>query len=230
MTIPCGLAALCFILLCSALSAQPGSDRAAAPTVPENAGSLAAEMDALLDSGEITYGQAARFILEAAERGWLPKNAHAPAAGFTAKAALGAALPTPFPDRLALEFMWASGKNGTQTAAFTPLTTEARGYVLKAKPSGIMAAGASYRARFLRPLSAELSAQYFFRTDDETFTRASGDSYLLGGELYGRLIWAPVSDISLVFGGGVFVPTSGGAYMSTALQYLVSAGLMISVY
>jgi hypothetical protein len=93
MTIPRGLAALCFILLCSALSAQPGSDRAAAPPPPESAGGLAAEMDALLDSGEISYGQAARFILEAAEvysgqgeaaaeqafalaaeRGWLPKN------------------------------------------------------------------------------------------------------------------------------------------------------------
>jgi hypothetical protein len=133
-------------------------------------------------------------------------------------------------DRLSFGLRWASGKWGDVLAAFNPVTTETQGRVLKAKLSGLMVFEGSYRIRLARPLSAEVSALYFIRTDGETFPAASGSSYLLGPELDGRLVWVPVSDLSFILGGGAFFPQPGGAYDISGLQWQVSLGVMISLY
>jgi hypothetical protein len=131
--------------------------------------------------------------------------------------------------RLGFAVRWASGNHGGVLTAFTPITTELQGRVLKAKLSGLMVFEADYGVRLARPLSAELSVLYALRTDRETFSAVKeSSSYLLGAELSGRLVWVPVSDISCILGGGVFLPQ--GAYSSSALQWQVSLGVVISLY
>jgi hypothetical protein len=136
-------------------------------------------------------------------------------------------------DRLSLAFRWASGE-GPSTASWFPVIEEAQGTVLKAGFSGLMVLKTGYEARFLSGFSAELDARYFLRTDSSTFSdpwlERENESRLLGLELSGALRWAPVSDISLSLGGGVFLPRTGGAFMKDAPLYKrLTAGVVFSL-
>jgi hypothetical protein len=123
-------------------------------------------------------------------------------------------------DRLSLGAAFSSGARGDTVKAFLPINTIAQGKVLRPNISGLARAEGVYTARLYQSLSAEVSAAYFFRTDSYTYSDAELDadslSPLLGGEVYGGLVWAPVSDISFSLGGGAFFPKLGKSFVDGA--------------
>ena len=136
---------------------------------------------------------------------------------FAASLEGGMQLPTALKDRVSLGIRWASGE-GPNTAAFFPVIREAQGIVLKPHFSGVMVLRANYRALFLPSLSAEIGGRYFFRTDSYSFADPdlTGDSYLLGWEIDGSVLWVPYSDLSVSLAGGIFLPQTGTAMRSGA--------------
>jgi hypothetical protein len=126
-----------------------------------------------------------------------------------------------------------SGAWSEGTRAFLPVNTIAQGKVLRPKLSGLALVEAGYSARIYQSLSADVEAAYFFRTDTYTYNDPEIDSGslspLLGGEIYGGLTWAPVSDISFSLGGGVFLPRTGNSFApGTFTRWRVSLETIIS--
>jgi hypothetical protein len=135
--------------------------------------------------------------------------------------------PTPWRDAFALGGRFASGAWNEGIGAFLPIAGSAQGKALRPEFSGIAFAQSSYTARLHHTLSADLSAAYFFRTDETSYFHpnmdASSRSVLLGGEIYGALNWAPWSDLSVSLGGGVFFPQLGGYFKQDAgLAYRIA--------
>jgi hypothetical protein len=151
------------------------------------------------------------------------------APGFALSTFLGAGwlLPTALSDRLSLELRWASGNAGL-FKAFNPVSTRLQGRVLQARFSGLAVIEGRYNVRLASTVSTEIAALCFFRTDENTIADAVGSSYFLGTEVYGRCMWVPVPDLSLILGGGVFLPQ--GAYKGQELRWKGSLGLMVSLY
>jgi len=131
--------------------------------------------------------------------------------------------------RLSLLGCFSSGK-GASVAAFLPLTTVSQGHVLAPKLSGVSLAALEYSARLHRTFSLGLSSFYFIRTDFESYPGFGNEGRFLGGEFYGELFWSPVSDISVVLGGGAFLPSLGNAAPDANIFWRVNAGLTISLY
>jgi hypothetical protein len=123
-------------------------------------------------------------------------------------------------DRLSLNGALSSGSWNEAARAFLPVNTIARGRVLRPGISGLALVEGAYTARLLPSLSAEISAAYFFRTDIYTWSDNEIDrdsrSPLLGGEISGSLVWAPLSDISASLGGGIFLPGLGKSLAADA--------------
>jgi hypothetical protein len=105
--------------------------------------------------------------------------------------------------------------------------------VLRPEFFGIALIQSDYTARLHSAFSASLSAAYFFRTDETTYSHpdmeASTRSPLLGGEVYGGLIWTPWSDLSVSAGGGVFFPQWGKYFKKDAgLTYRITLEAVFS--
>ncbi|MDR2618898.1 MAG: hypothetical protein LBC62_08520 [Treponema sp.] len=136
-------------------------------------------------------------------------------------------------DRLSLNAALSSGARGSTARAFLSINTIGQGKVLRPKLSGLALVEGAYNARLHQSLSAEVSAAYFFRTDTHTYGDSELDktslSPLLGGEVYGSLNWAPVSDISFILGGGAFFPQLGKSFATDAsLRWRVSLETTLS--
>jgi len=148
---------------------------------------------------------------------------------------IGAAwdLPLAFRSRLSFNGRFASGSKNS-LVAFVPVTTLDHGSVLKAKLSGISALNLDYTARILQTLSSSIAMTYFIRSDLGTYTGypalAGGDGNALGGELFGRVIWGPVSDLRLNAGGGVFLPGMGNVAPNAKPQWRIELNLTIACY
>ncbi|MDL2229817.1 hypothetical protein LJC14_06160 [Treponema sp. OttesenSCG-928-L16] len=143
-------------------------------------------------------------------------------------------LPTAVQDRLTAGLTWSSGAKDDDSLAYLPISTISRGSILSAKLTGLMAAKAGYTVRLHETLSLDAQAMYFLRTDLRTYSDAdldpSSDSYALGGELYTSAIWAPLSDLTISFGGGAFFPSLGKAYASDApVQWKLAMTLILSL-
>jgi hypothetical protein len=116
-------------------------------------------------------------------------------------------VPGALQDLLLMEFRWASGAMNDSITAFTPITSIAQGQVFTPNLSGLMTVKGKYTARFHRSFSASAEGTCFMRTDEETLIGPefpSSSSLLLGGEVYGAVLWAPVSDFMVTAGGGAF--------------------------
>jgi hypothetical protein len=133
-----------------------------------------------------------------------------------AVAALAWLPPGEMNDRLWLSAAVSSGARGDTVKAFVPINTITQGKALRSNIAGLACTEGVYTVRLHRSLSAEVSAAYFFRTDSHTYRDPELDmsslSPLLGGEAYGGLVWAPVSDMSFSLGGGAFFPGLGKAF------------------
>ena len=123
--------------------------------------------------------------------------------------------PAPFYNMLSFTGRFTSGRTGGGSlSAFTPITALPHGNILRAEIPGLSILGLNYTARLHHTFSAALSVLQFVRSDTETFAayplngRAS-NNHFLGTELFGRIIWSPVSDLNLNLGAGTFLPSLG---------------------
>jgi len=157
---------------------------------------------------------------------------------FAAEAGIFWTVPTLMPSRLSFTGRFTSGMNGDNSvAAFTPVTTKPQGEILEAKLSGLSALALNYLIRLHKTFSADVTASYFLRSDTKTFQsypvvdiNENNDAYLLGCELYGRLIWSPLSDLRFTLGGGVFLPSLGNAAPDADSKWRVEIGAVIALY
>jgi hypothetical protein len=158
-----------------------------------------------------------------------------PEFSFAGSAALGWLLPTPFPDELRVSFRGSSGEFTDTFTAFHPVSAATVGEVLRAPLSSLMLADITYSLRILRSLSLGLQGACILRTDLSSYQDPAGEllnsssSPLLGEEVYARLSWAPLSDLSFTLGGGVFFPNWGGAYADQArIRWRINLGSLFS--
>jgi hypothetical protein len=166
--------------------------------------------------------------------GIIEEDDRRPGISFAASGALAWLPPGGVNDRLSLHLVFSSGTWNDTVRAFLPINTIAQGKVLRPKLSGLALAGGDYAARLRKSLSVEVSTAYFFRTDSHTYSDPGLDgasrSPLLGGEVYGGLVWAPVSDISFTLGGGAFFPQWGRAFAAdTPTRWRVSLETIFSL-
>ena len=144
--------------------------------------------------------------------------------------------PTPFKSQLSFNGKFTSGRaEDDSIAAFVPVTTLEQGDVLKARLSGLSALNLDYTARFRRELSSSLAMTYFVRSDLATYAGypaivATEDGYCLGGELFGRVMWSPVSDLRLNAGGGIFLPALGNVAPKADPQWRIELNLVLALY
>jgi hypothetical protein len=143
-------------------------------------------------------------------------------------------LPGTLADLLSAEALWTNGRGGGNILAFTPVSGKNAGRVFDGGISALARAGLSYRARPAASFSLEAGAAYFIRTDLETLggpdLDGASSSRLLGGEVYGSLVWAPDPAFRLSGGGGAFFPGWGGAYREgAAVTWKANLGLLVSL-
>ena len=141
-------------------------------------------------------------------------------------------IPGVLSDLLSAKFLWTSGRTGEGAAAYVPVSGISGGTIFDPGLGALMSGGLSYRARPLAAVSAGAGAAYFIRTDLETLADpdldGASDSRLLGGEVYGSLVWAPDPAWRLNLGGGVFFP--GGAFRQDApVRWKLNMGLTVSL-
>jgi hypothetical protein len=143
-------------------------------------------------------------------------------------------LPGAFQDLFSAEFLWTAGRADNTIRAFTPVSGKNAGRVFDAGIGALMRTGLSYHARPLSDFSFEVGAAYFIRADLETLgdPDLDGDSSsrLLGGEVYGSLVWAPDPAFRLSAECGAFFPGLGGAYREDApVKWKANLGLIVSL-
>jgi hypothetical protein len=143
-------------------------------------------------------------------------------------------IPGTLTDLLSAEFLWTSGSDGGKMRAFTPVSGKDAGRVFDGGIGALMRAGLSYRARPGASFSLEAGAAYFIRTDVETLgdpgLDGDSESRLLGGEVYGSLVWAPDPAFRFSAGGGAFFPGWGGAFREgAAVKWKADLGLLVSL-
>jgi hypothetical protein len=150
--------------------------------------------------------------------------------GFAAFTRADWELPSALQDLLSLQLRWSSGRMNDVIGAYLPVSGISAGEIYTPRLQGLMYASAIYKVRPLPALSAEAGAGYFIRTDLETLQDGlTADSYTLGGELYGSLVWTPQSIISITTGGGAFFPGWGGAFVTGAkIRWKARVGIMVS--
>jgi hypothetical protein len=132
------------------------------------------------------------------------------------------------------ELLWTSGRSGEKVRAFTPVSGRNAGRVFDGGTGALGRATLLYRVRPVNSFSIEAGAGYFIRTDLETLGDRDLDgvssSRLLGGEVYGALVWGPDPAFRLSAGGGAFFPGWGGAFRKgTAVRWKADMGLIVSL-
>lgn len=133
-------------------------------------------------------------------------------------------------DRAYLGFKWASG-DGRSMGRFLPVKGLNAGTVFDVGLSGVAAFKGGYFARLMESFSMDISASLFLRqgagvVDPEL--DPDSDTIYLGSEMYGEVVFAPTSELSMTGGAGLFFP-SGAAFDSGAgVRPLLTASFIIS--
>ena len=115
-----------------------------------------------------------------------------------------------------------SGVSDSVTA-FLPLTTVSQGNVISERLSGLTVFSLDYTARLHETFSLSLIPAYFIDNFDSTLG-------LMGGEIYGKLDWRPVSDIFFTLGGGAFLPSLGNIAPNGDVFWKVEMNVIISLF
>ncbi len=154
-----------------------------------------------------------------------------PAFSAAASADLGWMPPGGLRDRAYFNARWASGDYGELTP-FLSVNAIPQGKVFTSRLSGLALARAGYTARFVDTLSVDVQSSAFIRSvaggPSDSGIDPSSDSIWLGAELFASLRWAPLSDVNLSSGLGLFVP--GAAFLpDEPLRYLLSVALVLSL-
>jgi hypothetical protein len=143
-------------------------------------------------------------------------------------------IPGALADMLSAEFLWTSGRVSGGMCAYMPVSGVQPGRIFDAGLGALMKGGLSYQARPHPVFSGEAGAAYFVRTDLETLgdgeLDGASDSRLLGGEVYGSVVWAPDPAFRFNAGGGAFFPGWGGAFREgTPVRWKINLGLLMSL-
>ncbi|MDR2700957.1 MAG: hypothetical protein LBB72_00835 [Spirochaetaceae bacterium] len=151
---------------------------------------------------------------------------------FAGELGIGWMLPVSFPNMLTFSGRYSSGTVDDTLTAFIPITTELQGGILKAKLSGLSVIRLDYIARLHQTFSLGFQGSYFVLNDLGTYQgRPTGkEGYFLGSELYGFLVWSPVSDLRIKGGAGVFLPSLGNAEPNGKMQWGADIGLTLALY
>ncbi|MDR1108407.1 MAG: hypothetical protein LBL19_05170 [Spirochaetaceae bacterium] len=137
--------------------------------------------------------------------------------------------PTPIGDLVSFGLHWGSGRINPVIGPLRPVTTLSQGNVLSAELPGITLIRAGYTVWLGEQFFVNFDGRYFLRNDTKTYEDAELAGKALGGELYGAFTWAPVADISVVFGGGVFFPGTGNAFAAgEPVRWKSAASLLFS--
>jgi hypothetical protein len=134
-------------------------------------------------------------------------------------------------DRAYLSLRWATGDYGVFNP-YLSINAVSQGQVFTPRLAGLFVSRIGYTARVNETLSADIQSTAFVRSASggpaDSGIDPSSDSVWLGAEAYGSLRWAPVSDISMSSGLGLFVP--GTAFLpNEPLRWLVSLALVVSL-
>jgi hypothetical protein len=156
-----------------------------------------------------------------------------PTAHFAASGGLDWEVPGTLLDLAHGEVRWSSGNAAeAPVRAFAPITALGQGEVFTPKLAGLATLTGKYSARVHRTVSVSGSGTYFFRTDGDTLIGVdypASDSRMVGGELYGTILWAPASDLMLTLGGGAFLPKTGNVFDdSTPVRWRFATGIVFS--
>jgi hypothetical protein len=99
--------------------------------------------------------------------------------------------------------------------------------------TGITILDLNYSARFLKSLGASLNLSYFIRNDFVTpnnFYIEESENKNLGGEIFARIVWSPVSDIQLNLGGGAFFPSLGNVWSDEKVRWRIDLTAVLALY
>ncbi|MCL2070529.1 MAG: hypothetical protein FWH19_06045 [Treponema sp.] len=124
---------------------------------------------------------------------------------------------------LSLLARYSSGYSGDITP-FVPVTTVKQGNVFSTSLVGMTVFSMDYSVRLHRTLSFNFLPAYFIDNYDDD------SSGLLGGEVFGKLNWAPVSDILFTVGGGVFLPSLGNVTPDANPVWRGEMNIVISLF
>jgi len=151
--------------------------------------------------------------------------------GMAGEISVSCNLPGRIGDKLSFTGLFSCGtaEDGVLTA-FLPITTVGLGDVLEAKISGLSMLSLDYLARLHESFSAGISSSYFIRGDLETCRNFGGEGYFLGAEIFGRLVWSPVSDIQINAGGGIFLPSLGNVFPQSAPLWRAEINVILTLY
>jgi len=162
------------------------------------------------------------------------KNEITPA--FAANIGLTYMLPAKLEKHIRLSWRYSSGMSEDETiGAFLPLTTVPQEELVEAKFSGLSLLSLDFTGRLDKSLSANAAFIYFIRTDKGTYkyypvTDGTTEGFLLGAEIFGRLIWNITSGIRLNFGTGVFIPAFGDVARDADVLWRTKLNLVFSIY
>jgi len=144
--------------------------------------------------------------------------------------------PTDFKSQISFNGKFTSGRTEDgSVVAFAPVTTLEQGDVLKARLSALSALNLDYTARFRQDLASSLGMTYFVRSDLGSYMGypaggTDSKGYGLGGELFGRVMWSPVSDLRLNAGAGAFFPALGDVAPKADPQWRIELNLVFALY
>jgi len=149
-------------------------------------------------------------------------------------------LPTRLEKQIKLSGRYSSGviedKNENKIiGAFLPITTVPQGELVEAKFSGLSLLSLDFTGRLAKSLSAGAAFTYFIRHDKGTYvyypvTEGDSNGFLLGAEIFGRLIWTVSTGISLNLGTGIFIPALGDAAPGADMLWRAKLNLVISIF
>lgn len=134
-------------------------------------------------------------------------------------------------DRAYLSLRWATGDYGVFNP-YLSVNAIAQGKIFTPRLAGLFVTRVGYTARVTEALSADIQSTAFVRSASggpaDSGIDPASDSVWLGAEAYASLRWAPVSDVSLSSGLGLFVP--GTAFLpDQPIRWLVSLALVVSL-
>ena len=140
-------------------------------------------------------------------------------AGVGALASIRMEVPGSLNDSFKLSGIFGSGEWNDIFTGFTPVSSAGQGNIFSSPLMGLWVAKASYDARLISSLFAEVSFSVFGRAYDDP----AADSMLHGYEVWASLGWQPMDDIRVNFGGGAYIPSDDADTL-----WKISAGLSLS--
>jgi hypothetical protein len=147
-------------------------------------------------------------------------------------------IPSGFRSRLSFNARITSGFTGDDSgegfvAAFVPVTDKFFGEIFQARMSSLSVLSINYSARFARTVGANITASYFIRHDVVTniypFGIGDKDKFLLGSEIFARIVWSPFSDLQLNLGGGTFIPATGNVWRDEKPVWKIDLSAVLAI-